>query len=232
MENKLILLALVECDHGIFHDINNENNTKIKVCKVRICQDDLIRFRNGVDENSNGIQNSTCRKNIEKKDDSNQATFTGNDLFHILLEKCYEKSLICEYAIPSTIQKNDEIITYDYSSYIVEIYHPNKCRFESLQDSYIKNCDIVNTFGKRIRCNILFNQNDGKSTHTNHSNVTNVNNYTNNNVRKELLQIMGRHFEYDPNGMDFAGRKIAIKERINNQIDGTGLNVWDGALLM
>jgi hypothetical protein len=48
-----------------------------------------------------------------------------------------------------------------------------------------------------------------------------------------LLQIKGRYFDYNPNGMGFAGTRLIIKEESNNKDEnGTGLNVWDGSLLL
>ena len=44
---------------------------------------------------------------------------------------------------------------------------------------------------------------------------------------------MGRYFYYDPNGMEYCGKQLMIKEQSNElEEDGTGLNIWDGAILL
>lgn len=54
-----------------------------------------------------------------------------------------------------------------------------------------------------------------------------------------ILAIMGRFYPFDPdNGIPFADTTLVIKETQNYSHDvddgdgGTGLNVWDGALLL
>jgi len=51
-----------------------------------------------------------------------------------------------------------------------------------------------------------------------------------------LLAIMGRFYPFDDSGMPFADTTLVIKEMQNHcsggEDGGTGLNVWDGALLM
>ena len=52
----------------------------------------------------------------------------------------------------------------------------------------------------------------------------------------EILAIMGRFFPFDPDGIPFAGKTMVIKETPNqshcDEDGGTGLNVWDGAMLL
>ncbi|KAL9185253.1 hypothetical protein ACHAXT_003030 [Thalassiosira profunda] len=51
-----------------------------------------------------------------------------------------------------------------------------------------------------------------------------------------LLAIMGRFYPFDDNGIPFAGSRLVIKEMQNlpnaAEDGGTGLNVWDGSLLL
>jgi hypothetical protein len=44
---------------------------------------------------------------------------------------------------------------------------------------------------------------------------------------------MGRFFSYDPStGLEIAGTKICVQETPNIPGAGTGLNIWDGAVLL
>lgn len=50
-----------------------------------------------------------------------------------------------------------------------------------------------------------------------------------------LLAIMGRFYPFDDSGIPFAGTTLVIKEKTNpngGDDGGTGLNVWDGSLLL
>ncbi|KAL3756339.1 hypothetical protein ACHAWU_007290 [Discostella pseudostelligera] len=51
-----------------------------------------------------------------------------------------------------------------------------------------------------------------------------------------LLAIMGRFYPFDDSGISYAGTTLVIKEMQNQSTEGedggTGLNVWDGSLLL
>jgi hypothetical protein len=105
------------------------------------------------------------------------------------------------------------------SNILIEIYHPDRSFVPLLQN--VNNIDdpLEDTFGTRIRCIIHLQQN----------------NHDTNSMTQadDPLLIKGRYFEYNPDGMAFAGTKLIIKEDVNNhEEDGTGLNVWDGSLLL
>ena len=135
---------------------------------------------------------------------------TGYDLHRIVARSVYENALAC---IESDIDKTK-----------VEIYDDDSSKFLSLTDNDVmKNCDIVLRFGKRVRCTVsnvrigAFKEaTDGLDKHTG------VN----------PLAIMGRFYTYNPNGIQFAEKKLVVKEIPNNCAGVTGLNVWDGALLL
>ena len=101
------------------------------------------------------------------------------------------------------------------SDVAIEIYHP-VVGFQALtNENEIEN--IYETFGKRIRCIVHDKRTSASSGQ----------------CKEEILLIKGRFFEYNPNGINFAGKNLIIKEDCNNrEEDGTGLNVWDGSLLM
>jgi len=120
-------------------------------------------------------------------------------------------------------------------SVCVEIYNPKTCGFESVLHPNIRDCDIVKTYGNRIRCTLQVTEKhslSAVSTEQGDGDEIIKNCKEEEGARTDLLQIAGRYFPYNPNGMDFGGKKIIVNEMVNNKIDGTGLNVWDGALLL
>lgn len=117
-------------------------------------------------------------------------------------------------AIISYLNQDDHL-QLNESDVAIEIYHPVVGFQTLMNEDEIEN--IVEIFGKRIRC-IVHDKRIGASA---------------GQRQEETLLIKGRFFEYDPNGMEFAGKNLIIKEDCNNrEEDGTGLNVWDGSLLL
>jgi len=171
--------------------------------KVRIFHRDLRVRRNGYDDKNNSL--------LESK--SSSQLCTGVHLYKAIIKQCYHK-IIGDDGIVST----SAIETMQTNSR-VEIYNDKECQFETIFDhSHGINCsDIVKMYGNRIRC--TFYKNDLPSE-------------VNDNTNTKALQIMGRYFPFNSNGIDFAGRTLVVKEEVNNKSDGTGLNVWDGALLL
>jgi hypothetical protein len=90
----------------------------------------------------------------------------------------------------------------------LEIYDTENQRFQELP---LEETDIVSRFGRCIRC-------------------------TASRLALEPSTppaIMGRFFPYDPSkGLEIAGTKICVQETPNIPGAGTGLNVWDGAVLL
>jgi hypothetical protein len=90
------------------------------------------------------------------------------------------------------------------------IFDTENQRFKELP---LEETDIASRFGRCIRCTAL-------------------------RVGLEPEQstpptIMGRFFPYDPSeGLEIAGTKICVQETPNIPGAGTGLNVWDGAVLL
>ena len=90
----------------------------------------------------------------------------------------------------------------------IEIYDTRNQKFQELP---IDETDIVSRFGRCIRC-------------------------TTSRLPLETSippAIMGRFFSYDPStGLKIAGTKICVQETPNIPGAGTGLNIWDGAVLL
>ena len=90
----------------------------------------------------------------------------------------------------------------------IEIYDTRNQRFQELP---LEETDIVSRFGRCIRC-------------------------TTSSLTLETATppaIMGRLFSYDPStGLEIAGTNICVQETPNIPGAGTGLNIWDGAVLL
>jgi predicted nicotinamide N-methyase len=100
----------------------------------------------------------------------------------------------------------------DYSVDDINIYIPNENKFVLLSDDIFMNTfDISSVVGKKIRCVIPRGVNDEKH---------------------DLKLITGRVFNFGPNGIHVAGKRLLINEVLNNKVNGTGLNVWDGSILL
>ena len=99
-------------------------------------------------------------------------------------------------------------IGMDHNTF-VEVYDSHDRGFYSLHPD-LGETDIVSRFGKCIRCTAS----KSPSQHT-------------------RLAITGRFYPYDADkGMEFAGTRLCVQERPNVPGAGTGLNVWDGAMLL
>eukprot|EP00557_Chaetoceros_sp_GSL56_P009840 CAMPEP_0176480870 /NCGR_PEP_ID=MMETSP0200_2-20121128/2509_1 /TAXON_ID=947934 /ORGANISM="Chaetoceros sp., Strain GSL56" /LENGTH=279 /DNA_ID=CAMNT_0017877021 /DNA_START=146 /DNA_END=982 /DNA_ORIENTATION=- len=122
--------------------------------------------------------------------------------------------------IVSYLNKIDERKSYAPSNVHVEIYNYSHCKFVPL----VKN-ELDDQCGKRrIRCIIQIQMEEPSQQKSQHDG---------NASGEQILLLTGRYFNYDPNGIDFAGTTLIVKEESNNKDeDGTGLNVWDGSLLL
>ena len=123
--------------------------------------------------------------------------------------------------IVKTVHKSlaETATTLDERKVVVEIYNEQINQFISLDDYkdrntlmfHIKNRN-TSSRKKLIRCQI----------HNAHSQDSNSN----------TKMIMGRYFPINDNSVDFANDKLYINEIHNNQSNGTGLNIWDGSMLL
>jgi len=96
-----------------------------------------------------------------------------------------------------------------HRSTTINIYDPVSEKFQSLE---LEENDVARRFGRRVRCTVA------SSTKT---------------TEAPRPAIMGRHFPYDSNvGIVLAGTTLRVQEIPNIPGAGTGLNVWDGAMLL
>lgn len=90
----------------------------------------------------------------------------------------------------------------------IDIFNPTLEAFETLNP---EETDVVGRFGKCIRCTISFS----------------------NASPTPPRAIMGRYFPYDSTrGMEISDTRIHVQETPNIVGAGTGLNIWDGAMLL
>jgi hypothetical protein len=87
----------------------------------------------------------------------------------------------------------------------VDVYNTKTGTFATL--NYYD--DVAKDLGTRLRCFVIRQASLGE----------------------EVLAINGRFFDYD-NGMVVAGTRLEVHETPNITGAGTGLNVWDGAVLL
>ena len=110
----------------------------------------------------------------------------------------------------------------------VEIYDNDAECFASLNSGGLYKQNIAPRFGRLVRC-IAHLDSDSTSSAIDQSGSDE----TQQQPQTAPLAIMGRYFHYDPNGMEHCGKQLVIKEQSNElEEDGTGLNIWDGAILL
>lgn len=94
----------------------------------------------------------------------------------------------------------------------IHVHIPNENKFVSLSDDRLLDVfDITSIVGKRIRCIASHEDNSGNC---------------------DLKLITGRCFNFGADGINIAGKRLLIHEVLNNKVNGTGLNVWDGSILL
>jgi hypothetical protein len=91
----------------------------------------------------------------------------------------------------------------EWNDFRIDVYNPKSRMFQLLRNQ----TDITKTFGRRLHCIIQCLE------------------------PANVLAITGRFFEYD-HGMFVGQRRLDVWEQPNMLGEGTGLNVWDGAILL
>jgi len=145
-------------------------------------------------------------------------SYTGKDLHDALLDKVNETLMRGGkgQSHPSSSADSNE-------SSLVEIYDAEMQKFVALSSAELWDTDIAPKFGRFLRCIV----------HTAKVVNTSADLQSIEEKRQRPLAIMGRYYDYDPKGMDYCGKRIVVKEICNKlSEDGTGLNVWDGSVLL
>jgi hypothetical protein len=95
------------------------------------------------------------------------------------------------------------------SNATIDIYNQETESFQLLDHN---ENDVAKRFGRCIRCTLTCSDPS---------------------VNEPRDAIMGRYFAYDADGgLEIAGTTIHVQETPNISEAGTGLNVWDGAILL
>ena len=150
-------------------------------------------------------------------------SFTGRQLHLAVLSKVRQ---MLGLVSPSSGQGHD-----DDDGDRVEIYDSARECFVCLKAFDLWGVNIAPRFGRLVRCiaHLTADEADSSFTNTNQQSSRDQTEQT----PSSPLAIMGRYFHYDPNGMDYFGKRLIVKERSNDlEEDGTGLNIWDGAILL
>lgn len=219
-----LLVAVVEC---VDPAVIRENN---KLRKIRIYQHDALKFESPSRLNDEGGDGRGGGDQLLKDTSSFYSAFTEFTVRGVILEKIGAGAA---RDVEEDENNNDER-RRKIKSAKVELYDAHSCKFVVITESSSRT--IVDRFGTRFRCNVsdLIWSSSSIVEMEEENKITNpLGDDAKEEDKPPLLTIMGRYFPYDPiNGMDFAGKKICVNEIQNNQVDGTGLNVWDAAILL
>ena len=150
-------------------------------------------------------------------DDVNQFNITCKELQHFL------KFKILQFITEQTNQCQSKREYGPNLDIKIEVYDNHQSSsFVSLLHDDVRDQDVEKRFGKRLQCFAMILDHNNKQS------------YPFKKIGDETIPaIMGRYFPFDPqDGIDFVGGKLVLKEINNNQINATGLNIWDGAILM
>lgn len=100
----------------------------------------------------------------------------------------------------------------------VDVYDDSQSAYVSLLDKGILEQDVTECFGTRLKINVR---------------LTNNKNGPGSSQQGNIKAIKGRFYSYEASeGLIIAGSKISVKEMSNQQNTGTGVNLWDGSLLL
>ena len=99
----------------------------------------------------------------------------------------------------------------------VDIYDETQSSYISLtKEEILLKTDITKRFGSRLKLSVRYIRDKNQK-------------YS----EDGLKAIMGRFYPYDPTeGLLVAGKRLIVQELSNQQNAGTGVNLWDGALLL
>jgi len=203
MASKQLIVVAVECA-----DIIDSAN---KLSKIRIHRHDVMRFElsASIKEGEEDLNGNSLLNNV----------FSEHAVRRVILEQ-----IEADKGNDGGRNEDNDEGTGTIQQADVEFYDPNSCKFVVITDGSRK--PLVDRFGTRVRCivsNIVWSSSSVKNDFGGLMKQDNL----------PTLAIMGRYFPYNQeNGMDFAGKKLNVKEIPNSQVDGTGLNIWDGAILL
>mmetsp|Transcript_19187 Transcript_19187/g.55842 ORF Transcript_19187/g.55842 Transcript_19187/m.55842 type:complete len:206 (+) Transcript_19187:43-660(+) len=181
--------------------------------KYRLQRTDLIGYESNEGRNGNAPESRAAAIASEKS--NRNLSYSGRQLRDAILSNVTRE---CELSIESM------------KGMTVEAYDRNYDGFVSLMCEGVRDIDVSHRFGSRVRSVIHGMESSARKTELGPKNS--VSDRRDDRLAEEKLAIQGRFFPYDPDGIDYAGMRLVVKEMPNNQSDETGLNVWDGSLLL
>jgi hypothetical protein len=99
----------------------------------------------------------------------------------------------------------------------VDVYDDAQSAYISIHQGDVLEQDVVQRFGSRLKLLVRLTNDEHNSE----------------SKKEDIKAIMGRFYPFDASeGLVIAGKTLQIQEVSNQQNAGTGVNVWDGALLL
>ena len=155
-------------------------------------------------------------KNDDLVDTNNNPVLLGKHL----------QTLLKSQMLNSIITDNNNINNNNSMNMEVSIYDKATSTYISLSDLLQE--DVLQRLGTRLRIHVQIIISSSSSTTTSRKM-----NHQNNMIVSEPKAIMGRFYSYDASqGLQIRGQTLKVQEMSNQQNAGTGINVWDGALLL
>lgn len=227
-DDAYVVVAVVEC--GDASSISQSSAAFDGLRKYRFRRRDL--FLVGFDDGEDGEAAGETAVSSPSKADP--LSYTGRQLRDAIVGRALRDcGGGCEP--PAATADDDALTTERLASVVVEAYDRRSDQFVPLMRDDIRDIDAAPRFGGRVRCvirglNCFSCQGDHPVGSEGSESAGGLRD--GGGSHDAVLAIQGRFFPYDPNGIEYAGGRLAVREVPNNQSDGTGLNVWDGALLL
>lgn len=140
-----------------------------------------------------------------------------------ILLKGIDLRLLLVKELEKNVLPLDDLLLLDPATTLIEVnvYDTTKSAYASLEALLEE--DILQQLGSRLRIHVRVSANDNNNTTGD----------TTTNDKIQPKAIMGRFYSYNAlEGLTIAGEKLRVQEIPNQQNTGTGVNVWDGALLL
>ena len=171
--------------------------------KVRVYEQDI----------ADGSSSSSSSRDDD--DDDGRVLLRGRDLQRILMLEL--EHTILGQPLPDEHDNN--------ASVEMDVYDTSKSAYVPLAGNLLQE-DIVQRMGTRLRMHVrVVSSNSHNNIHNNDTNGIDEND--------KPKAILGRFYSYNASqGLTLAGAQLCVQEIPNQENAGTGVNVWDGALLL
>ena len=235
---------IVSDERAKFYEHNNANGSLLlvgvvefhesgKIQRIRIRDNDI--FSNANSDSCKNIKTTLEEFSNKSKNDSSssfpclrqclliqlyRAFINENELSaNISTPKSNSQTQLFTNNIMQSIERNEYHLAENDTTTIVEVFDPISNKFIILPSECFKN--DLHRFGKRIRCRVSHFPPKNKQAAL-----------VNTQEKTEIKCIQGRFFPFHSTGIPYAGKMLKIEEKLNSGEVRTGLNVWDGSLLL